>query len=400
MISRRHFLAGGTVLGFEVVFARFASSWWSPVAIAAENADVLAGKEGLRLLNDRPVNAETPPHLLDDAVTPASRFFVRNNGLPPRDVDVKGWTLSMSGESAAQAKTYSIADLKSRFENVSMQLTIECGGNGRSEFDPPASGNQWSLGAVGCPSFQGVRLRDVLNDVGIKDDAMYIGYYGADTHLSGDPTKSAISRGVPIAKALADDAMIAWGMNDEDLHPLNGHPLRLAIAGWPGSVSGKWLKQIVIRDRVHDGAKMGGSSYRVPMSPVSPGSVVPQDQMKIIEAMPVKSLVTFPETGARHSLGKALAVRGHAWVGDAEVSTVQVSTDFGQTWQAANLSEPANAGAWQHFSADVQFPQQGYYEVWARATDSNGISQPMVLPGWNPKGYLNNACHRVAVYVA
>ena len=44
-----------------------------------------------------------------------------------------------------------------------------------------------------------------------------------------------------------------------------------------------------------------------------------------------------------------------------------------------------------------EFPEAGYYEVWARATDRNGRAQPMVLPGWNPKGYLNNACHRIAV---
>ena len=42
----------------------------------------------------------------------------------------------------------------------------------------------------------------------------------------------------------------------------------------------------------------------------------------------------------------------------------------------------------------------GYFEIWARATDSAGRAQPMVLPGWNPKGYLNNACHRIAVQVA
>ena len=29
-----------------------------------------------------------------------------------------------------------------------------------------------------------------------------------------------------------------------------------------------------------------------------------------------------------------------------------------------------------------------------------GQAQPLVLPGWNPKGYLNNACHRIAVQVA
>jgi hypothetical protein len=44
-------------------------------------------------------------------------------------------------------------------------------------------------------------------------------------------------------------------------------------------------------------------------------------------------------------------------------------------------------------------PETGYYEIWARAVDDQDRSQPMVLPGWNPKGYLNNACHRIAVKV-
>ena len=37
--------------------------------------------------------------------------------------------------------------------------------------------------------------------------------------------------------------------------------------------------------------------------------------------------------------------------------------------------------------------------VWALATDDQGISQPMLVPGWNPKGYLNNAMQRIAVKV-
>ena len=78
---------------------------------------------------------------------------------------------------------------------------------------------------------------------------------------------------------------------------------------------------------------------------------------------------------------------------------VDVSLDFGQTWQATALQKPANRLAWQHWEKSVDFPSQGYYEIWARATDSAGKSQPMVLPGWNPRGYLNNACHRIAVKV-
>ena len=90
-------------------------------------------------------------------------------------------------------------------------------------------------------------------------------------------------------------------------------------------------------------------------------------------------------------------MRGHAWAGDLEVEAVHVSIDFGATWQAAQLEKPVNRFAWQHWNAAVEFPGTGYYEVGVRATDSAGRSQPMVLPGWNPKGYLNNACPRIAV---
>jgi DMSO/TMAO reductase YedYZ molybdopterin-dependent catalytic subunit len=294
---------------------------------------------------------------------------------------------------------FTVAELKERFEHYTYQLQLECGGNGRSEFVPPASGNQWSVGAVGCAEWTGVRLRDVLEEVGIKDDAVYMAYYGADTHASGDPTKVPISRGAPIEKALEPETLIAWAMNGEDIPEMNGYPLRLMCGGWPGSVCGKWLNKIVIRNQVHDGPKMTGTSYRVPCNRVAPGSQVPDDEMCIIESMPVKSLITFPRSGVLHALGEKFVLRGHAWAGDNEVRAMHVSIDFGATWQEAILGSPANRFAWQHWNTDVDFPEAGYFEVWARATDDLGRAQPMVLPGWNPKGYLNNACHRIAVQV-
>ena len=188
-------------------------------------------------------------------------------------------------------------------------------------------------------------------------------------------------------------------MNEEDIPAMNGYPLRLVIAGWPGSVAGKWLKKIVVRNQVHDGAKMTGTSYRVPCKPVAPGTTVPDDEMCIIESMPVKSLITFPKSGIEKAVGQTLALRGHAWAGDRDVKEMHVSIDFGATWIKAGLEPAANRFAWQHWSAEVAFTEIGYYEIWARATDSAGHSQPMVLPGWNPKGYLNNACHRIAIQV-
>lgn len=404
-LSRRGFLSGlstmTAVLGADIVFSRFMPAGLIPAALAETQTPFsIPGKDpGLVVLNDRPINAETPAHLLDENVTSASKLFVRNNGIPPESIDVDSWTLTISGESAAQTKTYTLKELKEKFVHHTLQLTIECGGNGRSEFNPPAKGNQWTTGAVGCPQWTGVRLKDVLNDVGVNADAVYIGYYGKDVHLSREPGKPAISRGVPIAKAMEDEALIAFAMNGEDLPLMNGYPLRLVFGGWPASTSGKWLEKIVIRNKVHDGPKMGGQAYRVPCKPVAPGSKVTDDDMCIIESMPVKSLITYPKSGITTSQGEPLTVRGHAWAGDLTVDALYTSIDFGQTWQSATLDKPVNRHAWQHWRTELRFPQTGYYEIWARAVDSQGKSQPVVLPGWNPKGYLNNACHRVAVEV-
>lgn len=405
--TRRGFLRSGAMammgmlLGAEIVYAAYLPKGLLPIGLLEGGlATPIDGKHpGLVILNDRPLNMETPAHLLDDALTPNDRFFVRNNGLPPEDVDTARWTLTIDGESARKKVVLTLKELKAKFNHHTYHLTLECGGNGRSEFDPPAKGNQWTTGAVGCAAWTGVRLRDVLEYAGIKDDAVYIGYEGRDSHLSQAPGKLAISRGVPMAKALEDESLIAWAMNGQPLPKMNGYPLRLVFGGWPASCSGKWLSRIRIRNIVHDGPKMTGKAYRVPCKPVEPGAKVKDEDMCIIESMPVKSLVTYPKSGAMIPLGRKLTVRGHAWAGDLAVSRMEVSIDFGQTWKSVALSPPANRLAWQQWTAELSFPQRGYYEVWARATDSEGRKQPMLVPGWNPKGYLNNACHRIAVKV-
>jgi len=399
---RRKFLFGAmrytSVFGLPIVFSKNMPPGLIPIAISEEA--ILAGKHsGLSLLNDKPLSLETPAHLLDERITSEDRLFVRNNGLPPRTIDLDKWRLKIEGPGVENSKIYSIEQLKTSFKNVSYQLTLECAGNGRNEFSPPARGNQWTTGAVGCPLWTGVRLRDVLLAAGITDHAAYIGYYGADTHLSGDPNKNAISRGVPIKKAMQEDALLVFSMNGSDLPMLHGYPLRLIFGGWPGSTSGKWLNRILVRHDVHDGTKMTGYSYKIPCEGVAPGSTVSEKDMCIIEAMPVKSLVTFPRSGVIHSIDRSLEVRGHAWAGDSSVSKMHVSTDFGQTWIRAKLEPPINRNAWQHWSSSISFPQNGYYEIWARATDKSAKIQPMILPGWNPRGYLNNACHRIAVSV-
>ena len=390
----------GTIVGAEIVFANMMPEGYEPLALQDPDPFKLFDKnKEMVVLNDRPWNMEAQAHLLNEKVTSNQFMFIRNNGKIPENIDVKNWKITFDGESVKEPKTYTLEELKTKFTQHTYQLTLECGGNGRSEFDPPAKGNQWTVGAVSCATWTGVRLRDVLEDLGITDNAVYIGYHAADTHLSGDPKKEPISRGAPMAKALQDETLLAFKMNGEDIPLAHGYPLRLVAGGWPASVSGKWITGISVRDRVHDGTKMTGTAYRVPCEPVAPGEKVKDEDMCIIESMPVKSLITYPKSGATIEEGKKLNINGHAWAGELTVQKMEYSIDFGSTWQSCTIEPAANRLAWQHFSASIAFPKKGYYEVWARATDSRGASQPMVLPGWNPKGYLNNACHRIAVKV-
>jgi len=389
-------LAG--LLGTELVFAERMPRGYLPLAF--EPNPMLSKHKDLVVLNDKPWNVETPAHLLDDAVTPADKMFIRNNGLIPDGIDPANWTLTINGESVKSPKTYRLADLRKRFKPYTYQLVLECAGNGRAGYFPQTAGNQWTDGAVSCAEWTGVRLKDILADVGLKEDAVYIGYYGKDLHLSQDPTKPVISRGVPMRKAMEDETLVAWAMNGQDIPLAHGHPLRLVVGGWPASVSGKWLHTLAVRNKVHDGAKMTGKSYKVPISPVEPGYDPPESEFRIIESMPVKSLITFPKTGAMLQNGQPLSLRGHAWAGDRAVKTVEVSIDYGATWQKAELKAARNRLAWQHWTAQLTLPRKGYYEIWARATDEAGVAQPMVMPQWNPEGYLNNACHRIAVKVS
>lgn len=392
-------LAG--ILGLDIVYGANIPENYTLLGLQDPDPFQMFNKDKeMVVLNSKPWNMEAVAHLLDDRITPNKYMFIRNNGLVPENIDAKEWTITFDGESIKEKKTFTLDELKTRFPHHTYQLTLECGGNGRSEFDPPAKGNQWTIGAVGCATWTGVRLKDVLKDVIIKDDAVYIGYHAADQHLSRDPNKEPISRGVPISKAMMDETLLAFKMNGEDIPLVHGYPLRLVCGGWPASTSGKWVNRISVRNIVHDGEKMTGTSYKVPCNPVAPGEEVKDEDMCIIESMPVKSLITYPKSGAMIPKGKKLNIRGHAWAGELEISKVSYSIDFGATWSECLLEKPANRLAWQHFKASIGFPKSGYYEVWARATDANGVSQPMLLPGWNPKGYLNNACHRIAVKVS
>jgi sulfite oxidase len=393
--------AMGVALGATIPFASRMPGGLLPAALA-QGAQGAQGPQRLRidgkvemiLQGERPLVLEAPETALDDAVTPNDKIFVRNNGqMPPAAENPNAWKVTIDGEVNTPLEL-TVAELRSRFENVTRQLQMECGGNGRAQFVPQTRGNQWGNGAICNASWTGVRLRDVLRAAGVKDSARHTGHFGADPHLSGATDRQAISRGMVIEKA------IVFAVNGGPIPHINGAPVRLLVPGWPGSLSQKWLTRVTLLNAPHRGQGMGGTSYRMPVRPIVPGSSNNGADFADMTSMPVRSILSSHAHGTRLPAGtRQLDLRGAAWAGDLTVRAVHVSADFGATWTEMQVAAPANRHAWQRWSGRVALPSDGYYEIWYRATDSQGRMQPHQPANWNPQGYGANAVSRIAVLV-
>jgi DMSO/TMAO reductase YedYZ molybdopterin-dependent catalytic subunit len=359
-----------------------------------ERSLVAATKPELVILDTEELNAETPAHLLDDDITPLSRLFTRNTGAMPvlDESDIAAWALTIDG-CVRTPRTWTLAALQREFPERTQACVIECAGNGRAFFREPAGPVLWRHGAVGCVRWTGVRLGDLLQQCGLKPEAVYTGHHSPDRYL--DDSGPAISRGVPIEKALAPETLVAYAVNGEPIPALHGGPLRLIAPGYPGSTFHKWLTRVEVRDREHDGERMTGIYYRMPRQPVRYGERYNLADFEIITDMPVKSLITHPRDGFAAAAGTSVAVRGHAWSGHTPVASVAVSADGGQSWREASLAPPGDRFAWRRFAAPIGDLPPGEIEIVARATDSLGRSQPLACVPWNPLGFCNNMVHRV-----
>jgi sulfite oxidase len=359
-----------------------------------ERSLVAAQKPELVLLDTPELNAETPAHLLDDDITPIARLFARNTGSMPAlsAADIAAWTITIDG-LVRTPRTWTLAALKREFAAITETAVIECAGNGRAFFPDPAGVVLWRYGAVGCVHWTGVRLADLLRACEVLPQAIYTGHYSPDIYLDG--SGPAISRGLPIAKALSPETLVAFAINGEPLPALHGGPLRLVTPGYPGSSFQKWLTRIEVRDREHDGERMRDGHYRMPRTSLRYGEPFDDSEFEIITDVPVKSLITAPREGFSAPSGQPLTIRGHAWSGHTPVSKVDISLDGGRTWQAVDLKPAAGHFAWRRFTFTSANPPEGEIEIIARATDEDSNVQPMRCVSWNPRGYCNNMVHRV-----
>ena len=306
-------------------------------------------------------------------------------------VDPGEWSLTIAGTVNALV-TLSLEDLQRR-PAVTMPVTMECAGNGRTMFSPRAISQPWGLEAVGTAEWTGTPLAPLLQEAGLRDDTVEVVFSGLDQGLEGGIVQR-YERSLTVAEALRDDVLIVHSVNGQPLPPQHGFPARLLVPGWYGMASVKWLSEITAVAEPFQGHQMV-RSYVLRQHSEEPGTP--------LSRIAVRSLMTppgIPEFASRrrHVPAGGCRVSGRAWSGNGPVERVEVSADLGRTWADAQVDPPPGPYAWQAWHYDWTPAITGETELWCRATDAAGSTQPLE-PAWNLGGYAANAVQRVAVVV-
>jgi sulfane dehydrogenase subunit SoxC len=306
-------------------------------------------------------------------------------------VDPDAWRLQIGG-AVERPLLLSLDDLRGR-PAVTRAVTLECAGNGRARLAPRPLSQPWLTEAVGTAEWTGVPLGALLEEAGLRDDAVELLFTGADRGIEGDVEQS-YERSLPRAEAVGPDALLAYAINGRPLPPQHGAPLRLVIAGWYGMAHVKWLTSVTALSEPFAGYqnKVGYRLY----------AEADEEGIPVTRIMP-RSLTLPPGipdffTRKRFLDAGPCRLQGRAWSGWAPVERVEVSVDGGVTWDDAELSGQLGERAWRGWSYAWDASEPGEYVICSRATDAAGNAQP-VDPPWNLKGFANNEVERIRVTV-
>ena len=408
MLTRRHLITtgaglvvGGSDLALKSLTAA-AASINRPSALPEGTRsntilDALPGKKPLLKLSYRPPNYETPIEYFRTAITPTDAFFVRYHHSLIPEVDVRTWKVAVGGEGANGEAAFTLDDLK-RLPTAELVAVNLCSGNRRGLFQPHVPGVEWGYGAMGCARWKGARLKDLLDKVGLKKEAIEIVFDGADSGVT-DKTPDFI-KSIPTWKAIEETTLIAYEMNGAPLPHLHGFPARLILPGWTGTYWMKHVTSIKAVTKPEAGFWMK-AAYRIPLGRFPLVARFTSQETAVntpITEIVVNSLITNPVDGANVRMGP-ISVGGIAWDGGYGINTVEVSSDGGRTWTAATLGEDLGRFAFRTFSYTLSPKARGKQTVMARATNKIGQTQTSELIH-NPAGYHHNVVHSVTFIVA
>jgi sulfite oxidase len=362
------------------------------IAQPSSASPAVPGKEEMIHHPSSSLELEMPVEFLKSWITPVSHFFVRNHLDEPSISSDAEWRLTVTGE-VKKPSALRLGDLTG-MEPHSITAVLECAGNGRAFYRPETPGTQWRRCALGNAHFSGVRLRDLLLRAGLKATAKHVMFRGLEEASTQSP---AFIRSIPIEKALDEDTLVATHMNHAPLTKHHGFPARAIVPGWVGASWCKWLTEIRVLDKEFEGEFMR-NTYRIPREPIPPGASISHENTRALTELNTKSIIAGPVDGAAIKAG-AIRIYGAAWTSDAaEITGVEVSTDAGITWNAAELEGDPVRYAWRLWSYTWKSAVPGEHIILSRAKDSRNGCQPEIA-AWNPGGYLYNAVDQITIHV-
>jgi sulfane dehydrogenase subunit SoxC len=335
-------------------------------------------------------NHSMPLEMLRHDITPAGLHYLLIHFDIPY-TDGRDWQVEVGGH-VEKPLTLDVETIRS-LPAVTHPVVMECAGNGRARLEPRPLSQPWLEGAVGNAEWTGTPLAAVLEKAGVSDGAVEVVMTGADRGVQDD-VEHDYERSIPIDEAMRPDVLLAYEMNGEPLLPQHGFPVRAIVPGWYGMTNVKWLKRLTVVREPFDGFQQA-IAYRFTTSEDDPGRPVTR--------MRPRSLMTPPGIPHFFSRERQLepgpcTLRGRAWSGRGAIERVEVSTDGGGSWADARLDQPGGPHAWTGWSFDWT-AEPGSYELWSRATDVTGATQPLD-PDWNLHGVENNGVQRVPVVVS
>ena len=324
--------------------------------------------------------------LRHDITPPGLHYLLIHYDIPTVDPD--GFRLEITG-AVERPLTLSLDALRDR-PRVAEPITFECAGNGRALLEPRPISQPWLTEAVGTAEWGGTPLKPLLDEVGASRDAVEVLFSALDRGVEGD-VPQAYERALPIAEV--EHALLAYEMNGSPLPPQHGFPLRLVVPGWYGMQNVKWLTRITVLEEAFEGYQ-NAVSYRLYQEEGELG--VPVTRMQPRSLMIPPGVPDFLTRERRLEPGP-VTLTGRAWSGEAPIARVEVSTDGGDSFDAAALAPPLGEHAWRGWRFDWN-AEPGEHELCSRATDAAGNTQPLEAP-WNLRGFANNAVSRVKVLV-
>ncbi len=301
-----------------------------------------------------------PIHEQEGIITPNGLFFNRCHG-GVAQVDPAGYRLMIHG-LVEKPLVLTLDELK-RYPSVSRIHFVECPANGGPEWRGPQFNSiQFNKGMMSQAEWTGVMIKDLIADLGLKPEALWMLAEGCDN--------SEMGRTVPIEKVL-DDAMVVWAQNGEALRPEQGYPVRLMLPGWEGNLQVKWLKRLEFSKNPFY-AKEETAKYTV----LTPSGKAIQH----FYPLEVNSIITSPcpeKPWTDLKKGDLVEIQGLAWSGQGTIKAVDISFDGGDNWTEAQLKGLILPKAWTRFSCMYKYEGKPLLLA-SRAMDDSGHIQPTI----------------------